>query len=285
MKQFMLFKSLPLLALLLLMAAAVSAAAVRAYASEEDSSVYPHVYDNAGVLSTAQQENLEQMCIDYGAEADIDIIILTHNDKNAPYAETYIEDWEDLQPAGDRVYLLVDLYNRDVSIEGFGRAETYIHSKRIDAILDEISPDLSDGNYYEAFQVYIQRSAGYMNDDSLLNYDHNYTSEYGSSSSKAVSLITNVWFQLLAAVIIGAITVSVMAHHSGGRMTAGSSNYMEQNHSGLIGRRDDYLRTQVTRVRRPKVNTNSGSGGFNSSGFRGGTSSGGRSHSSGSRKF
>jgi uncharacterized protein len=75
-----------------------------------------------------------------------------------------------------------------------------------------------------------------------------------------------------------------MAFNSGGRMTAGSSNYMEQNNSGLIGRRDDYIRTQVTRVRKPQ-NNNSGGGGFNAGGFRGGMSGGGRSHSSGGGKF
>lgn len=67
-------------------------------------------------------------------------------------------------------------------------------------------------------------------------------------------------------------------------MTAGSANYIEQNNSGLIGRRDDYVRTQVTRVRKPQNNSNNG-GGFNAGGFRGGVSGGGRSHSSGGGKF
>ncbi len=279
-----LFRSFPLLVLLLVMAAVISAATVHAYASEqENTQSNQHVYDKAGVLSTSEQKDLEQMCIDYGTEAGIDILVLTHDDRKAPDAEIYIEDFEDRLPAGDRVYLIIDLYNRDIAIQGYGKAETYIHSKRGDAIIRDISPDLSDGNYYDACLTYIKRSAAYMIDDSELNYDHNYTGS--SSSAKAIQLLTNVWFQLLAAVIIGVVTVSVMAYHSGGRMTAGSSNYLQQNDSGLIGRRDDYIRTQVTRVRKPK-NENSGSGGgFNSGGFRGGTSSGGRSHSSSRGKF
>lgn len=301
-----LFRSLPLLALLLIMAIVISAATVHAYASESDNAQSnQHIYDKAGLLSTSEQEDLEQMCIDYGSDAGIDIKILTHNDKNALYAEDYIEDFEDQLPTEDRVYLLIDMYNRVVFMEGYGKAETYIHSKRIDAIIEEISPDLSDGNYYNACQTYIKRSAAYMSDDSELNYDHDYTAgtpqsndpnapyydetipdKYYSSSDKVVNLITNVWFQLLVAVIIGAVTVSIMAYRSGGRMTAGSSNYIQQNDSGLIGRRDDYVRTQVTRVRKPKNDTNShGGGGFNAGGFRGGTSGGGRSHSSGGGKF
>jgi uncharacterized protein len=94
-----------------------------------------------------------------------------------------------------------------------------------------------------------------------------------------------MWVQLIASIVIGIITVSIMAFHSGGRMTAGSNNYIEQSNSGLIGRRDDYVRTQVTRIRRPQNNPSNGGGGFNAGGFRGGMSGGGRSHSSGGGKF
>jgi uncharacterized protein len=97
-------------------------------------------------------------------------------------------------------------------------------------------------------------------------------------------VIGSLWFQLLVSLTIGGIVVGVMAFNSGGRMTTVSNTYMDQNHSGLIGRRDDYLRTTVTKVRKP-TNNNQGNGGFNAGGFRGGTSSGGHSHSSSRGKF
>lgn len=304
MKQFFLFKSLPMLALLILMAGLITFTTVRAYAAEsENTTVNQHVYDKAGLLSTSEVADLEQMCIDYGDEAGIDIMILTHNDPNGGYAETYIENFEDQLPVGDRVYLLIDMNERVVFMEGYGKAETYIHSKRIDTIIEEITPDLSNGDYYNACTAYIKRSAAYMSDDSELNYDHDYTAgtpqsndpnapnydetwpgDRNSQSSELIDLISNVWVQLIASLVIGIITVSIMAYRSGGRMTAGSANYIEQNNSGLIGRRDDYVRTQVTRVRKPQ-NNSSGNGGFNAGGFRGGMSGGGRSHSSGGGKF
>lgn len=305
MKQFLIFKSLPVLALLFFMASVISFTTVRAYASETgDSEISQHVYDKAELLSTTEQEELEQMCIDYGTKAGIDIMILTHNDPDAVYAETYIENFEDQIPDGNRVYILLDMQNRDVFMEGYGKAETYIHSKRIASIIEEITPDLSAGDYYDAFVTYIERSAAYMSDDSELNYDHDYTAgtpqssdpnapnydatwrgDSNSGSTELVDILSNVWVQLLAAITIGIITVSVMAFHSSGRMTAGSANYIEQNNSGLIGRRDDYVRTQVTRVRKPQNNNNNNSGGFNAGGFRGGMSGGGSSHSSGGGKF
>ncbi|MDF2907664.1 MAG: hypothetical protein K0R34_2985 [Herbinix sp.] len=305
MKQFLLLKSLPMLALLVLMASIIALTTVHAYAAEsEDTSIDQHVYDEAGLLSTSETLDLEQLCIDYGNDAGIDIMILTHDDSNGVYAEDYIENFEDQLPVGDRVYLLIDMNERVVFMEGYGTAETYIHSKRIDTIIEEITPDLSNGNYYEACAIYIERSAAYMSDDSELNYDHDYTagtpqsndpnapnydetwpSDRNPGSSEFIDIISNVWVQLIASIVIGIITVSIMAYHSGGRMTAGSTNYIEQNNSGLIGRRDDYVRTQVTRIRRPQNNPNNGGGGFNAGGFRGGMSGGGRSHSSGGGKF
>ncbi len=147
-------------------------------------------------------------------------------------------------------------------------------------------------------------SADYMSDDSELNYDHDYTAgkpqssdpnaayydetwpeDDNSTMNEVSSILNNVFVQLLIAIVIGAVTVVIMAYNSGGRMTAGGSNYIDPNHSGLIGRRDDYIRTTVTRIRKPQDNNTGGRGGFNAGGFRGGMSGGGRSHSSGGGKF
>lgn len=268
------------------------------------------VYDEAGILTQEEISLLEDMCLTYGEDAEVEIFILTHNDPNTVYPERYIEDFEDLLPVGDRVYFLYDMARSEIFMEGYGKAETYIHSRRIDVILDTVFDDMKAGNYYDAFETYITMSADYMKDDSELNWDHNYNLQdlpSGSSSDpakddyirhqneydydryydKPESVLTKVWFQLAASLAIGGITVGIMAYNSGGRMTAKGSDYLDVKRSGLIGRRDVYIRTRVTRIRRPTNNTNntSGRGGFNSGGFRGGVSSGGRSHSSGGRRL
>jgi uncharacterized protein len=256
-------------------------------ATDEDK----RIYDDAGLLTSSEYQELEELSLQYGEEAGIGIYILTHDDPDAVDAEVYIEDFYDDGNYGDSVFLLIDLYNRDVVIEGYGTAETYIHSKRGDAIREEITPYLSDGDYRTAFQIYIEESAAYMKDDSELNYDHDYSYDSegnrvtgNSSADPAKNILTNVWFQLLVSLAIGGIVVGAMAYNSGGRMTAGGNTYMDPGHSGLIGRRDLYLRTTVTRVRRPQ-NNNTGRGGFNAGGFRGGISSGGSSHSTSRGKF
>lgn len=242
-----------------------------------------HIIDDAGVLSTSEIESLNALSIELGKKAGIEIYVLTHNNPSAPYGERYLENYNDQLPDTDRVLLLIDFYNSEVFIQGYGQAETYIHSKRIDVILDQITPYLSDGDYTDALERYMQLSADYMADDSELNYDHNYNYNYDPTKPKQNPLY-NIWVQIAISLGVGAIAVGIMAYQSSGRMTTSGSTYMNQNQNGLIGRRDVYLRTTVSKVRKPKENNNSG-GNFNSGGFRGGTSSGGRSHSSGSRKF
>lgn len=265
---------------------------------------YQHVYDKANLLSTSELSDLEDLCITYGDAAGIEIMILTHDNSSAPYIENYIEDFEDALPEGDRVYLGMDMVERDVFIEGYGSAETYIHSKRINTIINKITPDLSGGNYYDAFVTYVKMTADFMSDDSELNYDHDYTagtpqssdpdapnydatwpSDRNSTKSQVLEAMENPMVLLGISLLVGSITVAIMAYNSSGRMTAGGNNYIDQNNSGLIGRRDIYLRTTVTRVRKPQDNQNNRGGGVNSGGFRGGVSGGGRSHSSGGGKF
>lgn len=267
-----------------------------------------HVYDEAGLMTDKEITDLEELSEEYGENAGIEIFILTHDDPNSTYPERYIEDFDDQLPVGDRLYFLYDVSREEIFMEGYGLAETYIHSKRIDKIFDNVVDDLNNGYYYDAFETYIVMSADYMADESELNYDHDYYYDsppegfdpdneynydeydydrYYDDEPQGENILLNVWFQLFISLIIGAVVVGLLAYNSSGRMTAGSRDYLDRSKSGLIGRRDHYIRSTVTKVRKPTQNTSSGGsrGGFNSGGFRGGSSSGGRSHSSGGRKL
>ncbi|MGB4661739.1 MAG: TPM domain-containing protein [Mobilitalea sp.] len=273
-----------------------------AEASDTEESLQ-HVYDDAGLLSSTEVDDLEAKCVEYGTDAGIDIIILTHDDPDAPYVEQYIEDFHDQQNMINVVYICLDMATRDVFMEGYGTAENYIHSKRIAVIIDEITPSLSNGDYYDAFVTYIERSAAYMSDDSELNYDTDYSVNDAQSSDPNAdyysetlpsdynqgnvsdSILASPLVQFLIALAIGASAVAIMAFSTGGKMSTGSNTYMDPNNSGLIGRQDNYIRTQVTRIRKPENNNTGHGGGFNAGGFGGGVSSGGSSHSSGGGKF
>jgi len=317
-KTFILYFAAPLILLSAVYCIVAGSFTGTAYASTDYVTDYENgrrIFDEAGLLTDTEREYLESLSKKYGEQAGIEIIVLTHNDAHAVYPEKYIEDFEDLLPVDDRVYFLYDLYRGEIFMEGYGLAETYIHSKRIDEIFDSVEDDLRNGNYLEAFKTYIIQSAAYMEDDTELNYDHNYKYDtppadfdadnkytyddydynyhyksYYKAEQKKNNILFNVWFQLLISLFIGGSVVGVLAYSSGGVMTAGARDYLDRSKSGLIGCKDQYTHSTVSKVRKPSSNSSSGggvksSGGFNSGGFRGGVSSGGRSHSSGGRKL
>ena len=70
-----------------------------------------------------------------------------------------------------------------------------------------------------------------------------------------------------------------MAYNSGGRVTVSEGTYRDFSSSRVVDRRDNYLRTSVTKTRKPSSDNNSSGGGFSGGGSSGGTTSGGHSHS------
>ncbi len=296
---------LPAVLLLLLLAVMHSAGAaiipLKVTAAPEDQKVY----DFYGLFSEEEVTDLEAVCEKYGEEGKIDIVMIT-DDLNGGSRKKYLEDFYDEygfgynQEFGDTAMILINMDSNDrgVEIQGYGSAEYYIHNDRIEYMLDDIVKLLQDGDYYGAMEEFAVQAAYYMNEEKGVNTSPatgdagsgNYYGEsgydgpsdyYGSAGTSGDRLFYKTSFQILIAVIIGAVTVGIMAVNSGGRITVHNKTYLDEQHSGVVARRDDYIRTSTTKVKRPS-NNNHGSG--RSSGG-GGISSRGHSHSGGGRSF
>ncbi|WMJ90387.1 TPM domain-containing protein [Anaerocolumna sp. MB42-C2] len=259
------------------------------------------VYDYNGLFNEEQVADLESICSDYGEDGKVDIVVIT-DDLGGDSPKTYLEDFYDEhkfgynQEFGDTAMILVNMYSEDrsVTIQGYGDAEYYLNNDRIEHILDDVRPKLTDGDYYGAMEEFAKQAAYYMNEEKGVDTtpatgdagSENYYGESGYNGpsdyygEKEDNIFYNTGFQLLMAVIIGAVTVGIMAANSGGRVTVSDSTYLDEQNSGIVARRDDYIRTTTTRVKKP---SNNQSGGRSSGG--GGISSGGHSHSGGSRGF
>jgi uncharacterized protein len=287
-------------------------APLKALAAPDDQKVY----DNYGLFSSEEVADLEDICAKYGDEGKIDIVIITDDFSNKSRKE-YLEDFYDEhgfgynQEFGDTAMILVNMNqdDRGVEIQGYKNAEYYLNNDRIEYILDDVTALLQDGNYYDAMDEFAKQAAYYMNQDKGVNtapaagsndsgshtgpgnnYGESGSSNYGKSGyagpsdyygEKDDNIFYNTFFQLAIAVIIGAVAVGIMAAGSGGRVTVSNRTYLDEEHSGIVATRDDYIRTTTTRVKKPTDNNN---GGGRSSGG-GGISSGGHSHSGGGRSF
>ncbi|SDC44414.1 uncharacterized protein SAMN02799630_00313 [Paenibacillus sp. UNCCL117] len=223
------------------------------------------IYDDAGLLSRQDYEELNAMANQYGAERQTDIMIVTSKNAENKDVMRMTQDFYDARapgydkPHGNAAILMVDMRNREVYLAGFYKAKEYLDDGRLDRIRTRISPALSSGDYRQAFQTYILTAHRYMGFSPGVNPDN---------------ILFNLWFQLAVSLVIGGVTVGTMAYHSGGRVTVQRQTYEDATNSGVIDQQDHYIRTTMTRHKIAK-SSSGGSGG----GGGGGTTGGGHSHS------
>lgn len=245
------------LAILLLAAilCVIPSATSKAYSIESGQ----YIYDDADLLTENEISKLDTYLRQVAEKWNIDIFILTTNNDQGYSSSDYIINFEDQghRQKGifkdDSVIVLVNMDSHEVFIRGYGICERQISDSRIESILDVVTPSLSSSNYYNAMYSFIEQTDIYM-DKNVFYFQ--------------------LWFQLLVACAIGGIVVLIMSVSRGTPITTNSNTYLDQENSRLRFHHDNYVRTVVTKTKKPENNGGShGSGG------------GGRSSSGGGRKF
>ncbi|OPG99564.1 hypothetical protein B2I21_04665 [Chryseobacterium mucoviscidosis] len=223
------------------------------------------VYDEANLLNEQEKSELNALANEYGAQRQMDFVILTTNNTENQDVQLLTEDFYDEHALGydkahgNAVILTMDMNNREVYLAGFYKAEDYLDNGRLQSIRSKITPELSNGDYKLAFEKYIKLSYEYMGYEPGVNPNN---------------ILFNGWFQLGVSVVIGGVVVGIMTYRSGGRVTVNRATYEDSSTSSVIDRQDRYIRTTVTKRKIEKNNNNGGGGGGG-----GGTSRGGHSHS------
>lgn len=231
------------------------------------------VIDEVDLFSDKEVKQLQNLAEKYGAKRDISYYIITIDDPGSGNVEDYTDAYYDDEiKTGDEevdtIMLVIDMKNREVDIGGFGSMHQYLDDARVDMIHDEIGADLSDGNYFAAMKEFLKTS-----------YDY---SGYKIGANPQ-NPFYNIFVQLLVAIVIGAGIVWGMVHNAGGKVTTNRRTYEDSERSQLLQRHDRYIRTSVTKRRKPKPK--SGGGGGSGGGGRGRMTSGGSMRSGGSRGF
>ena len=194
---------------------------------------------------------------------------MTTDDPKGKDVVKYMEDfYDDMalgydKPHGNTAIITIDMENREVYLAGFYKAEKYLSDYRLDLIRNKINPYLSSGDYYIAFEKFIKIGSKYMGIKPNVDPEN---------------ILFNLWFQIVVSLGIAGIIVGSMAYSSGGKVTVSQGTYMNFSNSKVVNRRDNFLRTSVTKTRKPSNKSSSGGGGFGGGGG-GGTTSGGHSHS------
>lgn len=229
------------------------------------------IYDYAGLLNQNEIDQLEAIAEEYSIKRETDFIFLTTKNEEKQDVKKIMGDFYDEQGLGydknhgNTAILTVDMYNREIQLGGFYKAETYLDDHRLDLIREKITPDMSAGNYAKAFESFIKTADEYM--DIRPGVDPN-------------NILFQFWFQLAASVGLGGIVVLIMAYNSGGKVTINNKTYENLETSKVLQRKDQYIRTTTTKRKKPQSNSGGGSGGGG-----GGRTGGGHSFSGSRGKF
>lgn len=266
------------------------------------------VYDDADLLGDSDEATLEFVFYTWGKEANADIILVTTDDMEGKSDQVYLEDFQDelyfTQDllAENAAMMLINMEDRIVTIQGYGDCEFWLNNDRNEYILDYVYEELTRRDYYAAAESFAEQTAYYMSQDKGVSTEYepgqDYGETYGGESdyySEPLDERYTAWEYLgikmggaffgtlLLALVGSTVACLIIGLNRKTKVTVYAATYMDQQNSGLTARRDDYLRTTLTKVRRPKESSGSSGGGRSSGG--GGRSSGGRSHSGGSRRF
>ncbi len=253
------------------------------------------VYDNADVLSDAEEEKLRELIAKYEPQIGCDIVLMTIDqpvegaEAQRKYDYRYT-DWElNMRDIADDFFDYEGYGYDNVNYSGAlildnwykGQGGTWLSTTgkvyekfgdyEINQVLDEIYYAIDGGSSaYKAYKKGIEELVAQMDGDTAL--------------LRGVSMGVFVIVAIILPIIVAAIFIAAKMKVKEGVVTTTSNTYVDGN-ARVNGQRDDFIRKSVsTRV----IQTSSSSGGSRSGGSsgHGGShrSSSGRSHGGGGRR-
>lgn len=270
--------------------------------------ILPRVIDDADLLMGTEEMHLLAKLDEIADTEQFDVIIATVDTLEGKTPQEYADDLYDYNDFGlgdkkDGILLLVSMENRDVYISTTGSGIFFFGDGVWDeSILNRILPYLSDGKYFEAFELYaslcevhinpelydkIQDDYGYGYDDSSdYDYDYDYYYDYNQSysPSKNFDFIGMIPVSLAIGMVISVlIMLSFRSKLKSVRSKPNAHDYQVPDSMRITHQSDMYLYSHVTKTPRQTQNTGARGGGIHGGGVHVGSS--GRSHGGGGAKF
>ncbi|RHV67938.1 TPM domain-containing protein [Clostridium sp. OM02-18AC] len=257
-------------------------ACVPAFADTEGfSEEYSRFQNPDGLMDEEDANQLNEELDEISHNRNFDVTATLVNSLNGQSPEAYADYLYDVCDFGygdnrDGVLLLVSLEDRDWYLSTSGYGITAFTDAGIQYIGEEITSQLADGEYLEAFEKYIELCDDFIdaaNNGEVYDTDH--------MPRKPLSAI---WLGISFAVGLGGALLLVGVNKSelkSVRMQEEAKNYVRPGSMKVTKSGDFFLYRHVTRTERPKANPKSSGGGGSSTH----TSSSGRTHGGGGGKF
>lgn len=248
----------------------------------------PRVVDDAGLLTQSERNTLEEKAASLFDSCQLDVVIVTVETTYGESVQTYADDYYDEHAYGygsdySGILLLLCMDTREWYISTCGDAIYIFTDYGLEQMGQAMIPDLASGDYYEAFDLWVDMIPDYyeaFTDGSPIDGYVQPDAYYPQGGDEIVyyegDLEPNHFISLLIGVAVASVAVLVMrSSMNTAKKQHSAEDYVKSGSYRLNVHRDLFLYRQVTKT--PKAN-NSSSGGRSGGGSSVHRSSGGRSH-------
>ncbi len=266
------YKKLSIISLIFILVSLLTG--IVAYASNPN-----NVVDNLNYLSESEVTKLQARIDTIKETYTLDTVIVITDNTEGKSSEAYADDYYDYNGYGlDSDYsgllMLINMQDKKVWISTEGRAIDIFTDSRISYMVNHVTRSLSNANYYEACNKFIEDVNSYANSGVPSGQ---YRVETDASYLSKVSRLLRSWPVYIIALIISIVATLIVSYSSKGKVTINTRTYEESGSFVLSENVDNYIRESTTRT---KIERNSGGGGSSTH-----TGSSGRSHGGGGGSF
>lgn len=256
------------------------------------------VFDTAGLLKESDIAAFEEQIAGLRDTMKMDVVLVTTDETRGKTAQQYADDFYDEGDFGTRsdhsgVLFLIDMDNREIYVSTSGTMIRFLTDRRIDQMLDRAYTYAADGDYAGVMRQFLADMTTYYR-QGIPGGQYNYDTETGK-----ISVYRSIrWYEALLAFavavfcgVVACLNVKRDYAMKQERRRAANFNlaYRADARFAFHNQNDVLVNSFVTQRILPR-NTGGGHGGSGGSGGGGGrssthTSSAGRSHGGGGRKF
>lgn len=262
--------------------------------------VQQRLFDEAGLLSEKEQENIEDSIAACRKKTGMDVVAVTAYHDGRRSAMEYADDYYDQngfgtgrKKSGVLVLLYMDAPGRsggECWISTSGKMIRILTDKRIDKIQDDMTDYLAYWDYYGALLTFTDDIKYYV-DKGIQAGQYNYDTETGEISIyRSIRWYEAAFAVIAPALIAGSVCIGVKSRYSMKQSDRDRANsllaYRADANFRFDNTQDRLLNKFVTSIPIPRSSSGPGGSGGGSSG-RSSThrSSGGSSHGGGGRRF
>lgn len=256
------------------------------------------VFDGAGLFTDIGIAELEEEIAGMREAMKMDVVLVTTDEAGGKSAPQYADDYYDEGGFGTHgdlsgVLFLIDMDNRELYVSTSGTMIRFLTDGRVEQMLDHAYTHAAEGNYTGVARQFLADTTAYFH-KGIPGGQYNYDTETG-----AISVHRSIrWYEALLAAAVavfcgGAACLNVKREYAmkqeRGRAASFHMAYRANAQFAFHQQNEVLLNSFTTQNALPR---NPRGGGGGTGGFGGGagrssthTSSGGRTHGGGGRKF